>query len=331
MLLAVSGTAFSLIALPAYADHTSAHATDQIWDIAASGEQEMSGVASGFDAQISAMDDESDVESAEDAADDAIKAIWDEARLSIDALVQKYPSELGPVAGDAKSELQEARQTYRDLVSDLADGWEPPTPTTTIPVVTTTIPSPPVTTPPPLPNPGEGAATPPPTTGGSDNGNHGNGNSNGNSDSNAASGNATPPSDPSPDEEPETRGPQNQPRFPQSGSAAEPSRPDPSALVPVIDMATQTPDTPLILASEATVEATGAGAANRMATLLETVLPPDVVDLLLSPVLIVEILARTILDGGMHVIQPLILLAVFGVGMFLYDRSKRPEPVFDRQ
>jgi hypothetical protein len=71
------------------------------------------------------------------------------------------------------------------------------------------------------------------------------------------------------------------------------------------------------------MDASESTATQRMAAALDTVLPPEVVDLVLSPLLILEILARTILDGGARMIGPLTLLGLSGLLMFGYDRRSR--------
>jgi hypothetical protein len=73
-----------------------------------------------------------------------------------------------------------------------------------------------------------------------------------------------------------------------------------------------------------TVLADGAGATAAVSAMLETVLPPAMVDLVLSPLLILEILLRTTLDGGQSIFAPLALLAVCAAMISLTDRfSKR--------
>jgi hypothetical protein len=66
-----------------------------------------------------------------------------------------------------------------------------------------------------------------------------------------------------------------------------------------------------------------------MARLLDTVLPPAVVDLVLSPLLILEILIRTVLDGGATMIGPLLILAACAYAIFKYERSAKRRAVAD--
>jgi hypothetical protein len=66
-----------------------------------------------------------------------------------------------------------------------------------------------------------------------------------------------------------------------------------------------------------------------MARLLDTVLPPAVVDLVLSPLLILEILIRTVLDGGATMIGPLLILAACAYAIFKYERSAKRHAVAD--
>jgi hypothetical protein len=66
----------------------------------------------------------------------------------------------------------------------------------------------------------------------------------------------------------------------------------------------------------------------QMSTMLETVLPPAAVDLVLSPLLVLEILLRASLGGGEGIFLPLGLLAVCAVLISLTDRfSRRPRDV----
>lgn len=324
--LTLFGVAFMVASPAVLADHTSAHAAEQIWEIAADAEQDMDGIVSGFENQIAGLGTESQVELAEDAADDAIKAIWDQARLSIDDLVRLYPEELGSVSGDAKAQLQNVRQASRDLISSLADAWVPPTTTTTTPATTTTPSTTTTTTSPPSTEPPKGSGTSPPgsNSGGSNNG----GNSNGGG-SNNGGGQTSPPGSetgqgpaPTPNDQavasnPTDTGP--------ATSASEPSL----AAGPFFELTTLTPGQPATSGPETAADFGDPGVASatdRMGALLDAVLPPAIVDLVLSPLLILEILIRTIVDGGMRVMGPLLLLGVSAFGIFLYDRSTRRGP-----
>ncbi len=324
MLLTLFGVVFTVATPPVLADHTSAHAEEEIWEVADRAELDMDGIVSGFDDHISELGSESEVESAEDAADDALKAIWDQAKLSIENLVKLYPGELGPVGGDAKTQVQSARQASRDLVSSLADDWQPPTSTTT-PAVTTTTPAP-ATTSPTIAEPPKGGTTSPPApnNGGSNNGGNNSGNnSRNNSGANNGGGQPPPPgsenlAEPSPT-------PSDQPFAPGPSGPASPV-PEPSESARFTVLATLTPGQPAMLGPEAVSDfddSEVASATDRMGVLLDAVLPPAIVDLVLSPLLVLEILIGTIVDGGLRVIGPLLLLGVFALGIFRYDRSTR--------
>jgi hypothetical protein len=67
----------------------------------------------------------------------------------------------------------------------------------------------------------------------------------------------------------------------------------------------------------------GTELTTRASAMLETVLPPAVVDLVLSPLLILEILLRTSLAGGQSVFVPLALLALSALLISLSDRFSR--------
>lgn len=302
--MVVLSAAFLCAGLPAYATHTPEHATDEIWGVAAQAEQDMGEVVSGFEGQIAGMGTEGEVRSAEDQADDDIKAIWNAAKNMTDELANLYPGQLGPVGGAAKQQLQEARQTSRNLISALSDAWTPPTPTTT--------------TQPPT-NPGQGAGSPPP---GSNNG--------------AGGGPPVPPGSPSqnrPDpanqsqpDEPSESGPGNSPSSQPSPSPSPAQASEDATGSATFILATQTPDPPRAMGPEEARSIVGSresGATERMAAVLDTVLPPAVVDLVLSPLLVLEILVRTTLEGGLTVIGPLSLLAICAFAIFVFDRSSK--------
>ena len=62
--------------------------------------------------------------------------------------------------------------------------------------------------------------------------------------------------------------------------------------------------------------------------MLQTVLPPAIVDLVLSPLLILEILLRTSLADGQKILIPILLLALSAVLISVTDRrSKRTSRV----
>jgi hypothetical protein len=314
------GVALFFVAAPAAATHTSAHAAEQIRAVVAEAEGDMEQVVSDFEAQISDFEQESQVNSAEDDAKDAIDAIWANARDSIQDLADLYPGELGSEAGTAKQDVQDARQAARTDVSDLADSWTQPTPTTTTPATTTTTTTPATTTTRPTTttsvpaSPGSGAATPPPGA------------------NNEGDGEAPPPGS-------ESGGGEPDPSSPPSPGATMPS---PGATVPgsaLAPLEEPSPDGSIFLASQTSgravtfgeadssiVDARGPGATGRIASLLDTILPPGLVDLVLSPLLILEILIRTIVDGWAAILVPITLLALSAYGIFMYDRHTKRDP-----
>jgi hypothetical protein len=97
-------------------------------------------------------------------------------------------------------------------------------------------------------------------------------------------------------------------------------------------LATGSSGLPVAFGTEAmgsTADRNESGATAEIASLLETVLPPALVDLVLSPILILEILIRTVIDGGATVLGPLSLLAVCAYLIFRYDRSLKRDPFVD--
>jgi hypothetical protein len=94
----------------------------------------------------------------------------------------------------------------------------------------------------------------------------------------------------------------------------------------VLALAAQTPeqlsedDTAQVSES---LETSGTETTAVVSEMLETVLPPAVVDLVLSPLLILEILFRTTLDGGQRIFAPLALLALCAAMISLTDRFSR--------
>jgi hypothetical protein len=100
----------------------------------------------------------------------------------------------------------------------------------------------------------------------------------------------------------------------------------------ILVLATETPaESSLFTPQSVQLMTSGSGstATQRVAAALDTLLPPAVVDLVLSPLLILEILGRTILDGGARVLGPLSLLGVSALAMFMYDRRSRRTTVVD--
>lgn len=126
------------------------------------------------------------------------------------------------------------------------------------------------------------------------------------------------------------------PPEPETGGVAMPV-PDPSppivATEPLtgpgldLELAALTPGQPFTVSQEAIsslLANADTGATARMAAMLDTVLPPAVVDLVLSPLLVIEILIRTLIDGGSKLAGPLALFAISAMALFVYDRfSKR--------
>jgi len=80
------------------------------------------------------------------------------------------------------------------------------------------------------------------------------------------------------------------------------------------------------VADSGILDARGPGATGGIASLLDTILPPGLVDLVLSPLLILEILIRTIVDGGAAILGPITLLALSAYGIFKYDRNTKRDP-----
>jgi hypothetical protein len=263
-----------------------------------------------FDDDISSLETQAEVSSAETEAKSALEAIWTTARAAIEDIVKLYPGELGLLGGDAKQQIQDARLAARSQITDLAGAWSPPAPTTTTtttpPNATTTTTTTTTTT------PTTTSTTTTPTT-------------------------TTTASEGRPDRAPAN--PSNNGTG--SGPSGTPERVIPFASTPSSeDPATDsiqfsirwTPNEPVAFGfgpEGETSEARGSGATDRMARLLDTVLPPAVVDLVLSPLLILEILIRTVLDGGTAMIGPLLILAACAYAIFKYERSVKRHAVAD--
>ena len=272
----------------------------------------MTGVVSGFSNEISGLADEAAVADAENQALDAIELIWATTRSAIDKLTGLYPGELGQIGGDAKQQLQDARQTARTTITSLTDSWTPPAPvTTTAPTITT---------------PTLGAGVPDSTPG--------NGPPDPDPDPNPNPGNGPDPNlgpDPSPPPESGSATPEDtnqglDPAAPASspldGFGGEIARSSDISL----ELAALTPEQPFTVSPEAITSLLAAqdtGATATMAAMLDTVLSPAVVDLVLSPLLVLDILLRTLVDGGMRFIGPLTLFAVSAMALFAYDRRSR--------
>ena len=296
MFITTLGVALFLVAGPAFGTDTSDHAADQIRAIVTVAETDMDRVVDTFDDDISSLETQAEVSSAESEAKSALEAIWTTARAAIEDIVKLYPGELGLLGGEAKQQIQDARLAARSQITDLAEAWSPPPPATT-----TTTPAPTTTT---------TTTTPTTTTTASE----------GQSDRTTAN----PPNNGN------GSGPSGTPERVIPFASTPPSE-DPAS--DSIEFSIRwTPNEPVALGFEPsgeTSEARGSGATDRMARLLDTVLPPAVVDLVLSPLLILEILIRTVLDGGAAMIGPLLVLAACAYAIFKYERSAKRRAVAD--
>jgi hypothetical protein len=299
------GVALFLVAGPAFGTDTSDHAADQIRAIVTVAETDMDRVVDTFDDDISSLETQAEVSSAESEAKSALEAIWTTARAAIEDIVKLYPGELGLLGGEAKQQIQDARLAARSQITDLAEAWSPPPPATT-----TTTPAPTTTTTTTTPTPTTTTTTPTTTTTASE----------GQSDRTTAN----PPNNGN------GSGPSGTPERVIPFASTPPSE-DPAS--DSIEFSIRwTPNEPVALGFEPsgeTSEARGSGATDRMARLLDTVLPPAVVDLVLSPLLILEILIRTVLDGGAAMIGPLLVLAACAYAIFKYERSAKRHAVAD--
>ena len=293
------GVVLFLVAGPAFGADTSDHAADQIRAIVTAAETDIDRVVDTFDDDISSLETQAEVSSAETEAKSALEAIWTTARAAIEDIVKLYPGELGLLGGEAKQQIQDARLAARSQITDLAEAWSPPAPTTT---TTTTAPTTTTTTP--------TTTTTVPTS-------------------------TTTRSEGEPDRA--TANPPNS----GSGPSGTPERVIPFVSAPSSeDPASDsiafsirwTPNEPVAFGFEPESEASearGSGATDRMARLLDTVLPPAVVDLVLSPLLILEILVRTVLDGGATMIGPILILAACAYAIFKNERSAKRRAVAD--
>jgi hypothetical protein len=298
------GVALFLVAGPAFGADTSDHAADQIRAIVTAAETDMDRVVDTFDEDISSLETQAEVSSAETEAMSALEAIWTTARAAIEDIVKLYPGELGLLGGEAKQQIQDARLAARSRITDLAEAWSPPPPTTTTTTATTT------TTTTTTPTPTTTTTTPTTTTTASE----------GQSDRVPAN----------PSNNGNGSGPSGTPERVIPFASTPPSE-DPAS--DSIEFSIRwTPNEPVAFGFEPngeTSQARGSGATDRMARLLDTVLPPAVVDLVLSPLLILEILVRTVLDGGAAMIGPLLILAACAYAIFKYERSAKRHAVAD--
>lgn len=256
-----------VVATPAGAAHTSGHTADQIWAIVDQAEQDMDDVVDAFETEIAGLGSEVEVTVAENEANGAVVAIWTDARKAIEDLVKLYPAALGGVGGEAKQQLQEKHNESRIEISDLADAWvlSVPTTTTTTTVIaptttTTTITTTTTTTTPTTTTTtnGSGSGVTPPRTGSG--GGNGSGPAN-SSDQGLTSTGATDAIDD------------------QVGSNS-------ALLMAQIPEQAMGDETAQV---SDTLQTSGAGTTAHLSAMLETVLPPAVVELVLSPLLILEI------------------------------------------
>ena len=309
-------------AVPVLASHTSDHAIEELSAVVAQAEEDMDEVVAAFQEELAGLVTENEVGSAEASADDAIQTLWSDAKNAINGLVRLFPAVLGPVGAAANQQLQAARQTSQDLIAGLAENWMPPEPL----ITTTTLP---VTTTPPPNIPGHGAVGPPPETGtGSGGPPPSTANGTPPNDGPGSSENAAPdrsnPFDPDPPAESHPINPPSSIQATQESSLASDLE-TPTWPIESLSLA-QTPGQPPALGDAAVQGITGskaAGATERMAAVLDTVLPPAVVGLVLSPLLVLEILARTTWEGGLAIVGPLSLLAICAMAILVHDRRSK--------
>ena len=329
------GGALFFAAVPVMASHTSDHAIEELSAVVAQAEQDMDEVVAALQQELAGLASEDEVGSAEASADDAIQALWGNAKSAVNDLVRLFPAVLGPFGAAANQQLQAARQTSQDLIAGLAHNWMPPEPlitTTTLPVTTTSPPN----------IPGHGAVGPPPDTGPGSGG----------PPPDTASGSGGPPPNTANGTPPNEAPGSSQNAAPDGSNPFDPDLPaeshpitppssiqatQESSLASDLEAQTwpteslslaQTPGQPLALGQAAVQSIIGskaAGATERMAAVLNTVLPPAVVDLVLSPLLILEILARTTWEGGLAIVGPLSLLGICAMAILVHDRRSKGE------
>jgi hypothetical protein len=327
MVVAIIASLFAA-AGPAMAADTAAHAAEQIVAIRDQGLADMDAVVAGFGAAISLVGTSAEVDAIQAAAVVEIETIWADAKKAIEDLVKLYPGPLGGIANSAKKDLQKRRNSARIEIDDMADAWAPPAPITTTTSTTTPGSSTTTTTPEPTTTTttsvtttsgGGGQGTTPPGNGNGGGNGAGNGNGNGTGGGGGSTGvgsgsaDVTPPTVPSPSVDDAGSA--------QTGSIGGPMIDQVAMAVPVL-----TPTQVSSAAAGASIDPPKAGpaaATNTMSAVLDTVLPPAVVDLVLSPLLVLEILIRTTLDDGRRVLAPLILLAASAIMVALADRAIR--------
>lgn len=310
---------------PVSATHTADHTAAEIAQVVSQAGDDSDAIVAGFASDISHLNNQDSVDDAEDAALAAVDSVWSAAMTSVDALADLYPGNLGQIRGDAKQQLQQIRLAARSTISELADGWTPPPPvTTTTSTTTTTLPAAAGAPPGNGNGPGSNSGSPPGSNSGHEPGsNPGNG--------------PEPVPEPAPEPgaavtpggtDPE---PIPQPGPTRPGEALEPETGAASSLV--LELAALTPDQPFTVSQETIsglLAAQNGGPTATMASMLDTVLPPAVVHLVLSPILIIEILVRTLIDGGSQLIGPLTLFAVLAMALFVYDRFAKRNLIIDQ-
>ena len=316
----MASSAFVLIGSgPVSATHNADHAAAEIAQVVDQASHDSDGIVSAFSNQISKLNDQGAVDDAADGAVTQVDSVWSTARTTVDDLTAPYQGELGQVGGEAKQQLQGIRQAARDTIRAPADDWTPPAPAAT---TTTTTPPSAVAPPPPANGngPGSNEGSPP----GSNSGNRPEPENGGTQAPEATNPDPVPGPVPDPVADPDSGlRPVPQPTPPFQGVAPSPG----PELAMVLELAALTPDQPFTVSQEAIsslMAAQETGATATMARMLDTVLPPAVVDLVLSPLLILEILVRTLLDGGSRLVGPLTMFAISAMALFVYDRfSKR--------
>jgi hypothetical protein len=326
MCLGMSVLVALAISAPAAASHTSSHAIEEVLTIRDQGLAEMDAVVADFQADVASVTTQAEVDQARAAAEDAVETAWTSSKTAIEDLNKLYPGELKSITNQAKQDLQARRNTARTEIRDIADAWTPApsstTTSTTIPTTTTTIVDTTTTSSGPGTTPGNNGNGPPAGGNGNGNGNGGNGNGDGNGlvggetgTDNGATSSGTGDPGPSLPAAPDVVG----------GEPAPTGVVEPNDVIDQLALAVPafTPVQGNSSVPESVAELVASGpavATERMSAVLDTVLPPAVVDLVLSPLLVLEILVRTTLQDGQRVLAPLILLAIAAIVIAVADR-----------
>jgi hypothetical protein len=318
--------ALLLIALPAGAAPAPQNAIEEIWAVVDEASQAMSGVVDDFEVAITSMTDPGDVETAQSAADHQVTEIANAAKTELDELARLYKG-VGKEVKAAKQQLHQARNASRDEIVALANTWVPPVPSTTTstttPTTTTTTIAPTTTT----TTHGNSGTTPKPpgSGGGNGNGNSGAGGG-GNGSSNAGAGGNGNSSQGQGGTNRGGTATANESDI-SSGSSAVAVTPELAVeqtidagdlgFLPEVSAIAVAGDVPRAPAEQGSEEAV---ITTQVSTVLETVLPPAVVNAVLSPLLVVEILTKTIMADGQKVLLPVALLALCALLIALGDR-----------